>query len=256
VTRLATAGGFFISGVAPWALFALVAAGVWLRRDRDLPGALMLTWLVAGAGLFLVQRFSWWYYHTLLVLLPVGVLAVMGIDRLCAWLDADGRFGTRRATLVAAVFAFTASAGLTDDFIRKARPMLSEIVMQKNGVRFYQTEVSREYRRLSATVRFLRSPDARPGPIYAFGHPMIHVFSGRPSPHHTLGWTWRWLIPQQIDEILRSLDHHQVPYVFLEAMRTDMSRQNPKIIAYLESRYVRHHRDESGIWYERRAETE
>jgi hypothetical protein len=256
VTRLATAGGFFISGVAPWALFALVAAGAWLRRDRDLLGALMLTWFVAGTGLFLVQRFSWWYYHTLLVLLPVGVLAVMGIDRLCTWLDADGRFGARRATLVAAVFAFTASTGLADDFIRKARPMLSEILVQKNGVRFYQTEVSRDYRRLLASVRFLQSPDARPGPIYAFGDAMIHVFSGRPSPHHTLGWTWRWLVPEQIDGILQALDHNQVPYVFIEATRSDMSRQHPKVTAYLESHYFRHHRDESGIWYERRAETE
>ncbi len=252
VTRLATAASFYISGVAPWALFAVIAIVQWIRRDRDLFGALLVTWIVVGAGLFLVQRFSWWYYHTLLVLLPVGLFAVVGVDRLCAWLNDGNRIGTARQAMIGAVVILTATAGLADDFVRKARPMLSEVAVQKTGARAYQVQISEHYRVMLKGARFLRSPDALPGPIYAFGHAIVHELSGRRSPHRTVGWSWKWFLPEQIDDILATLDRERVPYVFVDRINHELARLQPRVSIYLENTYMRHHNDESGQWYIRR----
>lgn len=251
-SRLLTAAGFFLSGTAPWALFALFAVGAWLRNDRDLMGALMLAWIVAGTGLFLIQRFSWWHYHTLLILLPVGFMAVVGIDRLCAWLNAGDRLGLVRQTAVAAIFAVTASAGLAGHLYRKALPLMSEMVLMHRDARTYQTKVGQEYRLMWKGTRFLRAPDALPGPVYAFGSAIVHAFTDRPSPHSIPGSAWAFLLPGQIDDILATLDRKQVPYIFIDRNDARLFRMRPRIAKYLQSKYTRLRRDDSGTWYVRR----
>lgn len=254
-SRLITAAAFFLSGTAPLVLFILFAIYTWNRNNRDLLGALMLTWLVMGIGLFFVQRFSWWYYHTLLFLLPAGVLAVMGIDRLCTWFDEENRLGVVRQTALTALLALCMTASLTDDFVRKARPMLSMIVMQGGDARAYQADVSKYYKMMIKSVHFLRAADALPGPVYVFGNTMMHILSERPSPHYTTGSAWNFFLPEQIDDILTTLERKKVPYVFVDRVDSSkLSRRQPRIVDYLETHYKRHHMDEAGQWYIRRAE--
>ncbi len=251
-SRLVSAAGFFLAGFAPWALFALIAAVSWFRSRRDLLGALMLTWLVIGVVLFFVQRFSWWEYHTLLVLFPAGLLAVLGIDRLVAWASGENRAGAARTAAFAFVLALSASASLTGGLIEKAKPLLANSVIKPMGVAYYQAQVSEHYGLMRRGVRFLKSPDALPGPVYAFGNAMVHEFSGRASAHRTVGSSWEFFLPEQIDDILQSLDRQRVPYVFVDRQDTKLFYLRPKVRAYLFARYTRHQTDGSGTWYIRR----
>lgn len=257
-SRLVTAAAFFMSGFAPWAVFALLAAVSWIWQRRDLPGALMLTWLVIGTGLFVIQRVSWWQYHTLVVLFPAGVLAVMGIDRLSEWLGGESGAGATRRAVLAGLLALTATAALADPLVRKAQPLLSDVVITKKTVRFYQSRprVSEHYGLMRRGVRFLLSPDALPGPIYAFGNAMVYEFSGRASAHRTAGSSWKFYLPEQIDDILASLDRQRAAYVFVDRLDQKLFRLRPKVGAYLERQYIHDHTDASGTWFRRRASTD
>jgi len=257
-TRLVTAFAFFISGFAPWAIFAIFAVIAWAWRQRDLLGALMLAWLVIGVALFLVQRFSWWHYHTLLILFPAGFFAVAGIDRIYAWLSQVPAVPASRASLVAGLLAVTAGAPLAEDFIHKAQPLLSSVVVSGKGVRSYQAlpKFSSYYANCLRAARFLRSPEALPGPIYVFGSAIVYEFSGRVSPHPTNGWSWEYYLPEQIDDILMTLERQQVPYVFVgrEGHYTNrdplsLFRTRPKIARFLRDHYVLAHEGPGGAWY-------
>lgn len=264
-TRLITAFAFFTSNFAPWAIFAITAVIVWAWRQRDLLGALMLAWFVIGLALFLAQRFSWWQYHTLLVLFPAGFFAIAGIDRICTWLGEVQAVPAAGRSVLAGLLAVTAGAALADDFVAKAQPLVSSIAVTGKGIRHYQSlpQFSSFYANGRHAARFLRSPKALPGPIYVFGSAIIYEFSGRVSPHPTNGWSWEYYLPEQIDDILATLDRQQVPYIFVGREPTSAGgnvlrtfRRRPKIAEFLMERYVLEYGGPGGAWFRRRESTE
>ena len=78
----------FVAGIfAPWACF-LVIAGWWgVRRADAIMTRMLLAWVIAGIVITLAQRFSWWIYHFLIFLVPLGILALRGVDILLAELQ-------------------------------------------------------------------------------------------------------------------------------------------------------------------------
>ena len=265
-TRLVTAAGFFFKNTAPWLLFAGLACALWLRRLKRGESSplivLMLVWLAMAAMLFLAQRFSWWYHHTLLLLTPFGILAVCGLDGLTAYVNRFIEIRARRlpawlahrtasAMICATVIALPPVASLTNPLVTKALPLFAGARLLDNGVQFYQWEVSENYRRLWRGSRFLTMPTAEPGPIYIFGNSIVYSFTGRRSAHTTTGSAWRFYLPSQTREILATLDRRQTPYVFVDRNDIKLYSLRPEVAAYLEQRYEIIKRDDSGIWYER-----
>lgn len=266
-TRLLSSTAFFAENTLPWLLFACVAAATWLARaGRGKNGpfvAMMLAWFLVAGGLFIIQRFSWWEYHMLLLFTPFGLLAVFGIDTVASYLARFVDFGAaaRRswyshpvlpAMLAAALIAIPVTASLTNPLLKKARPMLIGFQMMRDGVREYHWDVSEDYKRLWEGTRFLTMPEARPGPIYSFGSALVYKFTDRKSAHETAGSAWEFYLPSQTRDILATLDEKEVPYVLVDRNDTKLFRLRPEIVAYLNRNYMRMAKHESGIWFERR----
>jgi hypothetical protein len=252
-TRIVTAAAFFMKVFAPWTPFMLAAVALWIFRQRDLLTGLLLMWVLVGIGLFLLQRFSWWHYHTLLVLCPAGLLAVLGIDRVAAWLSdrekPEDRL--RLGAAVAGIVALTATATLAYPMLTKAQPLLSSLFVTGKGLRAYQMHprVSEHYWRLWRGAQFLKGQEAAPGPIYVFGNAMVYDFSGRMPAHPANGSSWQFYLPEQIDDILHSLQRQQVSYILVDQTEDYLFRLRPKITAFLADNYVVDHRDSSGTWF-------
>ena len=94
----------FVAGIfAPWACF-LVIAGWWgVRRADAIMTRMLLAWVIAGIVITLAQRFSWWIYHFLIFLVPLGILALRGVDILLAELRSRVRW---TVSLAAKALAF------------------------------------------------------------------------------------------------------------------------------------------------------
>ncbi|TQV77677.1 glycosyltransferase family 39 protein [Denitrobaculum tricleocarpae] len=262
-SRLLTATAFFLSSMAPWLLFTAIAAGVWLgRRSGDLQ-AMMLAWLVVGAVLFLIQRFSWWEYHMLLLFVPAGILALCGVDWIAARLGGlidfgvTGRLSWLRHTEVPAMlctllFAAPLAASLAGPFLAKTQKLFYGAEVLRQGLQAYHWRASENYERLWVGSRFLTEPDARPGPIYAFGSALVYPFTGRTSSHITAGAAWEYYLPAQTREILEGFDAQQVPYVFVDRSDEKLFQLRPEVARYLLENYTRLKKDDSGSWYERK----
>ncbi len=262
-TRLVTASAFVLKNAAPWLLFVVVTLVVWFRsRPASRMVTMMLVWMLLAAGLFLIQRFSWWPYHTLLLFTPLGILAVVGLDHVAHYAGRfvdfsavlkRGRF-TQYATpamVCTALFALPPTASLTGPFLTKAQLLISETMMSGFGVKTYQWMVDPRQKHLHVSGRFLIEPSARPGPIYSFGSALVYRNSGRWSAHRTAGFSWEFFVPAQIDEILAALDATETPYVFVEYGTSKLYRRHPKVARYLRTQYRRMKKDDHGVWFER-----
>ena len=264
-TRLVTATAFFLHNTVPWLLFVAISAVAWLRRrGRGQDGpliAMMAAWLALACVLFLIQRFSWWEYHMLLLFAPSGILAICGIDRSVGYFGRLVKFdnaqdsGWRSHKLLptmacAALIALPLTASLTNPFLTKAKPLASAAV-RSDGAQGYHWRVSEIYQDLWKGSRFLTMPAARPGPIYVFGSPMVYNFTGRKSAHETAGWSWEVYLPSQTRDVLKTLDEKQVPYILVGIHDLKMLSLRPEVAAYVAEKYRLLKRDDSGAWYER-----
>ena len=266
VTRLLTSPAFFAKNTTPWLLFVAAAAAIWWRgahRSQNGPLIVMMfLWLGIAGIMFLVQRFSWWQYHMLLLFAPFGILAVCGLDGIVGYvarlMQRVGPAGSKwlshpllAAMVSSAVIAMPPMASLTNPFVTKARPMVTIFRDDRLGLQAYHWGISGIYEHLWKESRFLTWPTARPGPIYVFGNAIAHHFTGRRSPHQTVGSAWEFFLPSQTREILTVLDRTETPYILVGSADSKLFRLRPQIVAFLKEKYRVLKKDDSGIWYER-----
>lgn len=261
-TRLVTASAFVLKNSAPWLLFVAVTTVLWFRKPASRLVTMMLIWGLLAIGLFLIQRFSWWPYHTLLLFTPLGILAVIGIDHVAHYVSRFLDFSlllrqsriagyATPAMLSTLLVALPPTASLTGPFLTKAQILISETMISGFGVKTYQWKVDPRQKYLYMSGRFLVEPTTRPGPIYSFGSALVYRNTGRRSAHRTAGFSWEFFVPSQIDEILEALEATETPYIFVEYGTSKLYERHPKVARYLRTQYRRMKKDDSGVWFER-----
>lgn len=169
---------------APLVAFALVGAhaalGQGARPGRRATVAFargLVVWVVVGAGVIALQR-KWWPYHYLLLLVPLGILAAIGVD--AVW---------RRATtrMEGPAPRWLAGGALALLFLGLIGALAYKVVLVPNGLGWrgaerrlnYMGRFNPAYPALVAETAFLRDPASQPGAIYVFGDPLRYYLGGR-----------------------------------------------------------------------------
>ncbi len=230
--------------------FLGLARGV--RRDRWTIAFTL--WLVAAAGVLLVQRFSYWQYHFMMFVVPLGALAARGVDVLR---DAFERSGDRRASLrvgvlVALVCGWAVIAGATkalyfvhDGFLRTAS------AQHRSHLRFSRDGV---YGKVLDEVKFLSEPGARPGPIFEIGNPLFTYLAGRDQagPRNP-SMLMDFMQPPEWEACARALVDSRPAYVFIHR---DFTLDHPPVFErsasfrrLLDERFEPVRRGPLGTWY-------
>jgi hypothetical protein len=249
--RLARSATFFASFYVVWGLFVVFAIVDWWRRERHIMTSMMLAWLVVGVGVILIQRFSWWAYHFLLLFTPVGVLGVRGIGVLPARLRARGAIDERMALLLTAALAFPAVTALAVPAEQKLEAHVFVFVRHKGDVRDLHRYISTDYRRIEHSVRFLANETARPGPIYVFGDPLYYHLSGRKPALPIIGWPWQYFLQSQWVHLPRQLEHTMPPYIYIDRDNDEIMRlREGGVRDFIMSAYVPLMSDHEGAWYQ------
>lgn len=255
-SRLISAGTFFLSNFAPWLFFVVITLINWSVSKNSLWIKLMLSWTLMAIVLFLVQRFSWYNYHTLLWFTPVGILAVKGIDYIVCYLSRVTDSVPDRGMVVSLIIALPLCLVLANPFLSRAEPLLKSIKNNIDPIHAYQMKVSENYLPLWRGTQFLREDNALKGPIYAFGNALVYRFSGRAMSHDTVGSSWEFYLPDQLANVLATLDEKSTPYLFIDRFELKISRLRPTVAHYIQTHYEKIQIDESGIWYRRKGMTE
>ncbi|HTM58705.1 MAG TPA: hypothetical protein VL123_09855 [Candidatus Udaeobacter sp.] len=141
----------------------------------------LVIWMITASFVLLIQRLSYWPYHFLIFMVPLGCLAAFGVRSMLELFPRPGagQAVLRASAVVIVIAAFApsfrewwsgASSIAADGFALSAPNF--ERHLERTGP-------GGVYRKIRAEVAFLKQPDARPGPIWVVGNPLYYWLSGR-----------------------------------------------------------------------------
>jgi hypothetical protein len=242
---------WLISQFAPLMALGFIGAYIPLtkRRDRLLTVNLVL-WVMLGLGVILLQRFSRWEYHYLLLFVPLGVLSVKALDILWEQMKALGppvnSWKGRTAGLLGLVLLFSpvlnSLAVKSLDLTHHGFGLTREERLQ------YQRSSSSAYLEALAEVRFLSEPGSLPGDIYIIGDPIYYLLSGRNQAIALNGWGPELWLPSQSTRLTVQLTQACPPYIF-NAMGNLIPERSPGTARFIDENYRPFRRSNQGVWY-------
>jgi len=237
---------FALRDAAPSGPAAARAAG---GRSDALTLALAL-WVGVGFFTLMVQSLSYWEYQFVLLAAPLGLLAARAVDTLWPKLGRPAR-----TALVLALVAIPAVHVAQKTATLAAHGFALDAASRDS----YQVAVShdRALPLIRADVAWLAGSDARPGPIWVMGNPMIYAESGRAQAIPRNGASFiEYATPEEWARITADLERARPTYVFVwSAYLPMLSASTDKCAGFLnwlgtDYRAVRRTRE--GFWFERR----
>lgn len=238
LSRLIEGALVFFTSTTPWALLALAAVGGLFRSAEPKFTSFLWGWIFAGAGALLMQRTSWWAYHFLMFYVPVGLLAVRGIDRMVSGLVDRGTLSRFAAMGLSILLVLLPLAGLAHPIGEQARTLYNTLVVEGKDTDAYRRENFPEYAGAAAVADYLRSVGGNE-PVYVIDNLTLVLLShrdiGQPVPGQWFGSlrpAERWLvIPKQIEAI-------PPRFFFVEnRIAGDFATYSPSLQAMLDREY-------------------
>lgn len=211
-------------------VIALAGVGGWLAlRSRDWRWILALVWAVAGYAGVLLERFGGWPFDLLLLSIPLGILAIGGVDALCTWAVARGGSPRRVAALAVAAVLLPASTSLLD----RLGPDPTSVWGDRD---------------IRETAELLHAEE--PGSLYVFGDPKHLLDADRAMATSVHGWAWEVQPPSMWRRVLAELQAAPPRYVLVERQYEELIRErHPPLWAWLHGAYRPAWRSGAGVLY-------
>ena len=249
--RIASSTIWFARAFAPLLVLAPFARVRWRGLAEERLFVLALVWLITGALSIMTEPFAGWEFDFLMLITPLGILAVRGVQGLLA--AAGDRLAPPGLVRAAACILALAAMPSAGSWAGKARRLVVHSSLASAEDHAFQRAVSPRYEQIWHSTAFLREDDAVAGPIYVFGDPLIHTLSRRASASSVHGWAWELQPPVIWQRLESELVSEPPMFIFAEPTYDAMiSRQSPGLRAMLDRDYSVHAVDELGTWYARR----
>ena len=236
--------------VRSYGIGILLAAGCglgWRGWRKEIAVIQALAWLLLGAGAIVAQKLSFYEYHFLLLVPPLGILAARGSDGVVErvdWLRA------RPQVAVVALTAMAVGGGYRPTLTRVSSAL--HVLAEPSPLIAYQDRRSPAYRRWHSELAFLNHSSALAGPIYVFGDPRVLWLGHREQAGAIHGWSWGKFVQPLWDRLPRQLDTTRPAYVLVSPQFAELLRErSPATMALLRERYQVRDSSRSGTWYQR-----
>ena len=164
-----SAGLRFIKKFFP--LIVLAIPGIFMHSANQRPLVIKLVvWLVTGAIVIFLQKTSYWDYQYQLLIFPLGILSVIGIDRLLTKYSGYKIILACLCFVILMPFSFFT---LKKSWVfYKYNPLHTESRLE------YKNHYTYTYLAIKEDVKFLENID-RKYEIYVCGNPLYYYFSDK-----------------------------------------------------------------------------
>jgi hypothetical protein len=236
----------------------MLGVGADARGENRLLTMNLVLWAVMGFAVIIAQRVSWWQYHYLLLLVPLGLLGARGASMLWQVLEPWGRRRVRWLPSLRAAGALLLFAGIIGSAVARGALLAHERLALRPADRArYQMRMGKAYAQALPEVAFLGQPGRLPGAIFVIGGQEYYYLSGRPQAGHPKGNRFfKFLTPGEWDRLAGDLAAAPPSYVFVQSDHLDIVRRPARATArfrqFLEGRYRQVRSSAAGVWYERR----
>jgi hypothetical protein len=255
--RLFQSATYFAKIFAPIIILTIAGGFVALRRRDRLLTFLLVTWLVSGFTSILIQTWSWWQHHFLLLWVPLGIFGTKWFDAALDWAARGAAASDRRLRRIAV------ACGITLLFIPAAlQPATNAYMMLRarnapwtdEGRIAFQSRRSSLYRKLYGETAFLRDESSRQGSIFVCGSPINYVLANRGQALRADGYSLDLQLPEQWTQFTNEFATKRPAFVYIDSECESLLRKDsPTTISMLGSDYrMRRRFDDGGMWYELR----
>jgi hypothetical protein len=221
-------GGMIWFAIRTMGLLPLACIGAVVRRHSWLTAGLLF-WLFTGFAMIALQR-KGWDYHFLMLLCPMAILAAAGAEYLI-----ETTFSGRLEWLAfvpAIVLAAYVAVGAA------------------NGARQLHDPRPDFYARAVPDDAVLTTADAKPGPIYVLGTPLIYYLTDRPQAVPLNGWSPEMFLSEQWMELGVSIRQKRPPFIFISAENRDLlPNRGQQLQDAINSNYTLLSHSLPGDWY-------
>ncbi|MGI9667433.1 MAG: glycosyltransferase family 39 protein [Acidimicrobiia bacterium] len=249
-------GAWFLRRNATWfavmflPVHLLALVGMWaaVRSKRYRFDLYVATWLISGGLVILVQVSSWFTWHFLLVLVPIGIFAGRGTD----WLLSKWPEFSRPIRLTAVVVMMLSLVPVLYGAMLKVAPLASNgFALTADGQGAYQQAVWPEYGTFLTDAAFLNEESSPPGQIYVFGDPTYNYLFERQQAISIHGWTPQLLTDTLWDRTTEELVAARPDFIHVALWTENLvATRGQDILALLESQYRIVQKTELGTWYQ------
>ena len=211
----------------------------------------MIGWLIIGAVVILIQRFSYWQYHFLLFILPIGVLSVRGVDAILSRYSIVDSITDRKIKpiVLAICLIFFAFSPITPKWGRKVVVFIKQISKGTSWHQTYQSNLSKTYKSVLETSHFLIE-DKSNKPIYVFGNPLYYYLTQKRQAIPEHGWAWEFYMPEQWDSLISKLNHAKPSHIFISNGYADLIKiKLPDLYKFIDKYYFEYSKIDEGMWY-------
>jgi uncharacterized membrane protein len=251
--RLRDSAIWFMRFFGPFVLLWLLSRVSWRGAAFERVFVFTTVWLCTAAVIILAQTLSWWRYHFLLLVVPLGLLAVRGLDGVMTESQRRVKWGGATSLIVGFVLVAAACTSGWRAWAADAAAVARGLEgSQGKDVVALQREVSPAWNRIWTDTAFLREPGSRPGPIYAFGDPRAIDLAGRAQAIPINGWSWESYARRQWDALQVQLERGMPVYIGIEPQYEALVRKHsPSTWDWIQTHYRVIRASDERTWFER-----
>ncbi len=233
-------------------LWVLAIAGSVLNRQTvSSPlGYSMAAWLFSAIVVIALQRQSWWANHIILLVVPLAVLAVLGLDRIAGVVRSGAHDRRLRAAICVAVAIPFLPLAARD--ARKLRLLSAyHFALTPTQREALDSAISLDYanaQRDAAALHGLTN-----GGLYIAGDPVIYEFLHAGPALGINGFSLEYASPMRLRQLTDQMKRVRPMHVYMESDYLPLiARRAPTLHEYIERTYTVQARNGKGTWYARR----
>lgn len=219
------------------------------RRTRGMFGGAVI-WLLVGL-LLIVGEKSWWKYYSLILVVPIGMLAALGLD------DVWRRTGRRGKLLLAAgslLLLLSPFHYFASKFNMLRRHDFGVTLASRTD---FRKEMHQPFDDSLDEAEFIRSEIGPDETFHVFGDPLILMLSGRSDAIPINGWAPQTWSPEMWNRIFDQLREARPDYVYISAYVGALMRPRaPALWQFLKDNYSVVTSDKYHAWVELRERAE
>jgi len=240
-----TNGFVFLKKSLP--LILLAVSGIFLHseKQRSLVFQLIL-WLVLAAIVIGIQRTSYWPYQFQLLIFPLGILCLIGIDKLLT------KYSNSRmilAFVLIIIFIPFAKIILKKTYsFYKYNPINIETRLGYKNLYQYN------YLQIKNDVKFLVTENKISG-IYICGDPLYYYLANKTQAVSLNGWCLELYLDGQYIELIKELKNKAPEFIYISSEYYDLLGTSAKILqTFFNNNYTMYKQNVNGYWMRKNIE--
>lgn len=220
--------------------------------------ATLILWMAVGSVAVLLQAASWWGYHLMLFYIPLGLLAVKGVEQICdAVISLSGRTSRPRSAVAVAVVAFLSFFALSqpDNSIEMAKRVADRKGIKVFRPEFFQPAGDRieKYDQIREALAALPPVENESLDIFACANPLYYYLADTYPRIASNGWSPEFFPPRQWRRLEKDLTEGMPTFIVIDRpCKKLISINSVATLELLSESYTEITVPDKSLWYMRK----